>query len=97
MIKGTGKEFKAKVVDGKAVFDLPKFTKVGTFTLRAAYLGSDLLTKADKLGGHHRHQVAPHADPTARPALAGTGRRRVRPPVRRTFPDEAASHPVCVQ
>ena len=48
VIKGTGKEFTAKVVDGKAVFDLPKFTKVGTFTLRAVYLGSDLLTKADK-------------------------------------------------
>ena len=49
VIKGTDKEFKAKIVDGKAVFDLPKFTKAGTFTLRAAYSGSDLLTKADKL------------------------------------------------
>ena len=45
VIKGTGKEFKAKVVNGKAVFDLPKFTKAGTFTLRAVYLGSDLLTR----------------------------------------------------
>ena len=48
VIKGTGKSFKAKVVDGKAVFDLPKFTKAGTFTLRAVYLGSDLLTRDDK-------------------------------------------------
>ena len=45
VIKGTDKVFKAKVVNGKAVFDLPKFTKVGTFTLRAIYLGSDLLTR----------------------------------------------------
>ena len=45
MIKGTDQVFKAKVVNGKAVFDLPKFTKVGTFTLRAVYLGSDLLTR----------------------------------------------------
>ena len=45
VIKGTGKSFKAKVVNGKAVFDLPKFTKAGTFTLRAVYLGNDLLTR----------------------------------------------------
>ena len=44
MIKGTDKSFKAKVVNGKAVFDLPKFKKAGTFTLRAVYLGNDLLT-----------------------------------------------------
>ena len=48
VIKGTGKSFKAKVVDGKAVFDLPKFTKAGTFTLRAVYLGNDLLTRGEK-------------------------------------------------
>ena len=30
VIKGTGKVFTAKLVDGKAVFELPKFTKVGT-------------------------------------------------------------------
>ena len=48
VIKGTGKSFKAKVVNGKAVFDLPKFTKAGTFTLRAVYKGSDLLTRGDK-------------------------------------------------
>ena len=34
VIKGTGKSFKAKVVNGRAVFELPKFTKAGTFTLR---------------------------------------------------------------
>ena len=45
MIKGTDKSFTAKVVNGKAVFDLPKFNKAGTFTLRAVYLGSDLLTR----------------------------------------------------
>ena len=48
VIKGTGKSFTAKVVDGKAVFQLPSFTTVGTVTLRAIYLGSDLLLKADK-------------------------------------------------
>jgi hypothetical protein len=30
------------------VFDLPKFTKTGTFTLRAVYLGNDLLTRGEK-------------------------------------------------
>ena len=30
------------------MFELPKFTKAGTFTLRAVYLGSDLLTKETK-------------------------------------------------
>ena len=48
VIKGTGKSFKAKVVNGRAVFELPKFTKAGTFTLRAVYLGSDLLTRGEK-------------------------------------------------
>ena len=48
VIKGTGKSFTAKVVDGKAVFELPKFTKVGTFTLKANYLGSDLLTRDEQ-------------------------------------------------
>ena len=48
VIKGTDKEFTAKVVNGKAVFNLPKFKKAGTFTLRAVYKGSDLLTKETK-------------------------------------------------
>ena len=49
VIKGTGESFKAKVVNGRAVFELPKFTKAGSFTLRAAYPGSDLLTRESKL------------------------------------------------
>ena len=47
VIQGSGKSFTAKVVDGKAVFELPKFTKVGKVSLRAVYLGSDLLDRAD--------------------------------------------------
>ena len=47
-IKGTHTVLKAKLVRGKAVFDLPKFTKAGKVTLRAVYLGSDLLNKVSK-------------------------------------------------
>ena len=49
VIKGTGKSFTAKVVDGKAVFELPpKFTSVGKYTLKGKYLGSDLLERGSK-------------------------------------------------
>ena len=50
VIKGTGKTFTAKVVDGKAVFKLPAstFTSVGKYTLKGKYLGSDLLQRAGK-------------------------------------------------
>ena len=49
VIKGTDKKFTAKVVNGKAVFDLPKFKEAGTFTLRAVYQGSDLLKETKKV------------------------------------------------
>ena len=51
VVKGTDTVLRAKVVGGKAVFDLPKFTQAGKVTLRAVYLGSDLLTKISKKVG----------------------------------------------
>jgi 5'-nucleotidase len=48
VIKGTGKSFTAKVVDGKAVFELPAYTKTGTYTLRVKYLGTNLLESVTK-------------------------------------------------
>ena len=48
IIKGTGKSVTVKLVKGKAVIELPKIGKVGTFTLKAKYLGSDLLTREGK-------------------------------------------------
>ena len=50
IIKGTGKSVTVKLVKGKAVIELPKIGQVGTFTLKAKYLGSDLLTQ----GGQER-------------------------------------------
>ncbi len=46
VIKGTGKSIKVKLVKGKAVFEMPKIGKVGTYTLKAKYLGSKLLKRA---------------------------------------------------
>ena len=71
VIKGTDKKFTAKVVNGKAVFDLPKFKKAGTFTLRAVYQGSDLLTKETKKVDGHGQQVVPSTTPRSGPAHAG--------------------------
>ncbi len=48
VVKGTDTVLKAEVVAGKAVFKLPKFTKAGGVTLRAVYLGSDLLDRVVK-------------------------------------------------
>jgi 5'-nucleotidase len=48
VIKGTGKSVTVKLVKGKAVIELPKIGQVGTFTLKAKYLGSALLTRAGK-------------------------------------------------
>jgi 5'-nucleotidase len=48
VIKDTGKSVTVKLVKGKAVIVLPKIGKVGTFTLKAKYLGSSLLAKAGK-------------------------------------------------
>ena len=45
-IMGTGKEITVKLVKGKATFELPKVSTAGTYTLRARYLGSSLLSKA---------------------------------------------------
>ena len=56
MIKGTDKEFTAKVVNGKAVFDLPKFKQGRHLHPSGRLLGSDLLTKADKTGRYQRHR-----------------------------------------
>ncbi len=48
VVKGTGKSITVKLVKGKAVFEMPKISQVGTYTLKAKYLGSDLLTRAGK-------------------------------------------------
>lgn len=48
IIKGTGKSVTVKLVKGKAVIELPKIGKVGTFTFKAKYLGSALLTREGK-------------------------------------------------
>jgi 5'-nucleotidase len=44
-IMKTGKEITVKLVKGKATFELPKISTVGTYTLKAKYLGSRLLNK----------------------------------------------------
>jgi 5'-nucleotidase len=43
-IKGTGKKITVKLVKGKATFELPKVATAGTYTLKARFLGSTLLT-----------------------------------------------------
>jgi 5'-nucleotidase len=48
VIMGTGKSFTAKVVDGKAVFELPAYAKTGTYTLQVKYLGTKLLDSVTK-------------------------------------------------
>ena len=51
VIKGTDKSFTAKVVDGKAVFELPAYKKAGDYTLRVKYLGTSVLTSVTKKVG----------------------------------------------
>ena len=51
VVKGTDKSFTAKVVEGKAVFELPAFTKTGSYTLRVKYLGSSVLEAVTKKVG----------------------------------------------
>ena len=48
IVKGTGKSVTGKLVDGKVVLKLPKLSSVDTYTLKAIYLGSALLAKANK-------------------------------------------------
>jgi hypothetical protein len=48
IVGGTGKSVTVKLVKGKAVIELPKIGQVGTFTLKAKYLGSALLARAGK-------------------------------------------------
>ncbi|MEO6510260.1 MAG: 5'-nucleotidase C-terminal domain-containing protein, partial [Nocardioides sp.] len=45
VIKGTGRSITVKLVKGKAVFEMPKIANVGTYKLKAKYLGSKLLTR----------------------------------------------------
>jgi large repetitive protein len=42
-VMGTGKSVVGRLVDGKVVLTLPKFTSVGNFRIKARYLGSSLL------------------------------------------------------
>jgi 5'-nucleotidase len=48
VIKGTGKSITVKLKKGRAVFELPKIAEVGTYTLKAKYSGSPLLTRKSK-------------------------------------------------
>jgi hypothetical protein len=48
-IMGTGKSVFGRLVDGKVVVTLPKFTSVGVFRIKAKYLGSALLRAASDI------------------------------------------------
>ncbi len=71
VIKGTGKAFKAKVVNGKAVFDLPKFTKAGTFTLTGHLPRQRPADQGGRQGECDGQQVAPSTSRRPVPAHAG--------------------------